>query len=251
MDEFLQATVTSKEIRKIELVDSILRGFIVAERKSRSRQKMNYILAGASSSRFEESIQTLVESDELDDELLLYIDSLIKKETMRALGPMGVSLSISSMEASSNGEEDDREQLKLIQGIGKQTLDVLKMIQRRLKAQIAMKEREEVQLLAALLQENDSNVRQSLLRSRLNKVESLQKFASFVEAGIAHINNNSNINNNSSNEKIELSAGSSERMKDILYDVNGMIQGLDTGLLDLTYSTQADDYLQNIPPPSS
>jgi len=66
-----------------------------------------------------------------------------------------------------------------------------------------------------------------------------------VEAGIAHISSN---NSNNRNGKVELSAGSAERMKDILFDVQGMIQGLDTGLLDLTYSTQADDYLQNMPP---
>lgn len=87
----------------------------------------------------------------------MYLESLIKQETLRALGPVGRSKTISSSETS-DSQEVDVEQQKLLQGIGKQTVEVLKMILRRLKAQRATTGREDIQLLAALLRENDPNV---------------------------------------------------------------------------------------------
>ena len=50
-----------REIAKIEAVDAFMKGFIVSERKQRSRLKMNYIMSGASSSRLEEAISLLSE----------------------------------------------------------------------------------------------------------------------------------------------------------------------------------------------
>ena len=61
MEDIIRACVTSKEVAKIEAIDSFLRGFIVSERKQRSRLKLNYIIAGASSNRLDESIQMLAD----------------------------------------------------------------------------------------------------------------------------------------------------------------------------------------------
>ena len=61
MDDLLQSSVSMDETKRIEQVDVILRGFVLSERKVRSRQKMNYILAGASSNRLDSAIRTLAE----------------------------------------------------------------------------------------------------------------------------------------------------------------------------------------------
>ena len=88
MEDYLRSCVTSNEISKLEAIDAFIGGFVQAERKQRSRLKLNYIIAGATSNRLEESIQLLAESDEIDECLLSFIDSLIKKEILRSAGPI-------------------------------------------------------------------------------------------------------------------------------------------------------------------
>ncbi len=61
MDEKLNMCDSIEEVTQIEKVDNFLRKFITTERKSRSRLKLNYLMAGATSSRFEQAIQTLSE----------------------------------------------------------------------------------------------------------------------------------------------------------------------------------------------
>ena len=55
----LTHAVNSSQIRDLESVDAFLKGFITSERKARARLKLNYVLAGASSQRLDESIQLL------------------------------------------------------------------------------------------------------------------------------------------------------------------------------------------------
>jgi hypothetical protein len=87
MEKTIEECDNKKDISKIEAVDSFMKGFIVSERKQRSRLKMNYMMAGASSNRLDDAIALLSESDEIDDSLVNYVDSLIKKEMLRAAGP--------------------------------------------------------------------------------------------------------------------------------------------------------------------
>ena len=86
--------------------------FISAERKKRSRLKLNYILAGAAESRLDDTIKLLRQSEELDNELLIYIDSLIKKELLKVVGPN------SYLDDSVNIEDDAVEQ-RLVNSKGK------------------------------------------------------------------------------------------------------------------------------------
>lgn len=61
MDEKLNSAVSQEEIVRIEKTDKFLRRFINSERKSRSRLKLNYLICGATTGRFEEAIQNLSE----------------------------------------------------------------------------------------------------------------------------------------------------------------------------------------------
>jgi hypothetical protein len=61
IEDIVRECVTAGQVAKVEAVDAFLRGFIVSERKQRSRLKLNYILAGAASNRLEESITMLAD----------------------------------------------------------------------------------------------------------------------------------------------------------------------------------------------
>lgn len=71
MEEYLNACTSLEEVVQLEKVDGYLRKFISSERKSRSRLKINYLMAGAVSNRFEEAVQTL------SDWLVIYIHIFI------------------------------------------------------------------------------------------------------------------------------------------------------------------------------
>jgi len=66
----LTHAVNSSQIKDLETVDAFLKGFITSERKARARLKLNYVLAGASSQRLDESIELL--SDRY--QLIVYYD---------------------------------------------------------------------------------------------------------------------------------------------------------------------------------
>ena len=87
MSDLLNSCEDLKSVKVLEYLDSVIRSFIVSEKKSRSRLKLNYLVSGASSNRLEEAIELLSSTDEIDDELLVYIDSCIdrKKKTVKAL----------------------------------------------------------------------------------------------------------------------------------------------------------------------
>ena len=61
IDKTIQECDNNRDIAKIEQVDAFMRGFIVSERKQRSRLKINYVMSGASSNRLDEAISLLSE----------------------------------------------------------------------------------------------------------------------------------------------------------------------------------------------
>jgi hypothetical protein len=61
MEKTIEECDNKKDISKIEAVDAFMKGFIVSERKQRSRLKMNYMMAGASSNRLDDAIALLSE----------------------------------------------------------------------------------------------------------------------------------------------------------------------------------------------
>jgi len=239
MSSRVEAAADRQEVQELERADAFLKGFITSERKSRARMKVNYILAGAGSQRLEESILMLSESDEIDEELLFYLDSLVKKEVLRAAGPS----SLLEEEGQSLAESfTDVE--RSFMAANKDTLNILRMIQRRLKAELRMKGRAEVQLLARLMAEADPKERYSVMKNALDRVEALEDFASFLQNGIDHLNQAGFVAKPSQNEgSVELPVSTVERMRDILYDVQQLSKMLDTGLRDAAYSTQPEDYL--------
>ena len=63
--------------QQVEAIDAFLGGFVASERKQRARLKLNYVIAGASTNRLDQSIRLLADSDEIDDSLLAFIDRCV------------------------------------------------------------------------------------------------------------------------------------------------------------------------------
>ena len=183
------------------------------------------MIPGASSNRLEEAVELLHDSDEIDDHLLLYIDNLIKKELIKTAGPVAT-------------REDDEDN---ISGVGKTTIDILRMVEKRLLAQVKMNSQFEVKLLAKVLSRNDECEQQAILKASLNTVASIEAFASFVTDGIEHLKEKSMTSYNINDEviakpqdkkSVELSVGTVEKMKNIMVLIDQMKVTLRTGLKD-------------------
>ena len=209
MEELLQADGDGRaDTAIIERVDAFLTGFIHSERKSRSKLKLNYIIAGASSNRLESAIGMLSETDQIDDDLLMFIDALIRKKKMlttgKALGSMsgydalddeGLPNPGGGERPSMTGEEkdedsrvhgdDDDDVVGL--GEGNDAVAVLQMVRRRLVAEVRTGDKPELRLLAALLAEPDISQHEKMIKAQLVKVEQMERFETFLENGINHL----------------------------------------------------------------
>lgn len=93
-------------------------------------------------------------SGEIDDDLMKYLDRIIKKEFLKAMGP-GATLNEDGDSIDPNRAETEEESLDA--GV-KATLSVLRMVQKLLQAELKTEKRAEVRLLSALLEEKDPEV---------------------------------------------------------------------------------------------
>jgi len=221
----INSYITPKDIEIAEKADDMIRAFINAERKLRARLKLNYILAGATSSRLDEAINTLAESDEIDIPLIVYTEALIDKELIRCGGPTSLS-------------EADRTSVPKTNQI---TLDILRMIRKRLQAELRLQaeDKNHLRLLAQLTAENNIQIRELLLKQNLIKVEDLDEFNNLLDTAIIHI---------SENDNVEGQAGMLEKLRDIRVSVQRQQTWLRTGLQDEEdqFSTSPEDYLDSI-----
>lgn len=61
MKQLMLSTTNKDELAAMEELDRFLRGYISGERKARARMKIDYLIAGATSNRFEEAVGMLSE----------------------------------------------------------------------------------------------------------------------------------------------------------------------------------------------
>ena len=140
MEELLDECDSKEAVSMLERLDGVVRSFIQSERKSRCRLKVNYLINGAASNRLEEAIFMLSNANEIDDNLLRFIDSLIQKRITFVGGPTA-----------------DKEDKKLLSASGKDAVSALKMVYKRLKAEMQFKKDFNLKLLAELIDEKDSD----------------------------------------------------------------------------------------------
>lgn len=212
---------SNESLRILRKIDSFLSGFISSERKGRSRLKLNYMLAGASSNRLESAIDLLYESDEIDDALINFIDSLMNKQLVLTGGPAA------SQDDDSDGNEEDSSSSKA-------TMDVLRMLKRRLLAQLKpLDTKVEIKLLSLLLDEKDRDKQERIVRGSLNKIELLEQFNFFLDNGIDHlIKRESSDEGFKSKNRVELKADTIARMKNLKVMIDDIIAILKTGFKD-------------------
>ena len=228
IDEKLNNARDIKESTDIRNLDLIVRGFITAERKSRSRLKVNYLLEGACTHRLEEAISLLSETDEIDEDLFRYIDSLIDKKVLSIGGPSATS-----------------EDVQNIEGSGKVAIGVLQMIQKRLLFEIKMQDRLDIKVLAYLLQSDDNDKRESFIRQQLDTVEKLEQFSLFLSAAEGHMTESFGNTDNASSKAVDDNLDKLLKIREISITVQKIISTLKTGLLDdnSIYSTSSADYV--------
>ena len=232
MDTRANDCASAAENTRLTHVDSFLRGIIQSEKRARARLKVNYILAGAASNRIDEAVAMLQSTDEIDDDLFFCIDGLIQKELVACLGPT----------ASLEGDVPD------LRGAGKETIEVLRMVQRRLKAEVQTAKRPHVRLLALMVHETDAATRDGMLRKHLSRIEDIEDFHTFVEGAVNFLlsDRRGSGESDSGREIIDVFPENVnvEIMKDIAVSTKGYLAKLQTGLKDGdVFSTQDEDYL--------
>lgn len=96
-------------------------------------------------------------SEEIDDDLMACLDVLIRKKLLRAAGAQSI--------VSLQEEADSWELEQTLSGSGKDAVNVLRMLQRRLLAEKEMGDRLEIRLLARLIRETDAEVSGGLIQA--------------------------------------------------------------------------------------
>jgi hypothetical protein len=230
---------TKTETDLLTKVDGVIRGYVQSERRSRARLKVNYILAGATSGRLDEAIEMLADAEEIDDDLFMYLDTLIQRELVSKRGP-----------TATKSDED----IKALTVAGKSAVEILQLVRKRLEAEVTTKANPEIRLLGKLINEPDVNEREHLLRTSFKKVEEIENFMMFLDSALLHMTsrlvdveeNQSKQNKLSgSNFKSENMVGSTvEIVKDIQVSLRDMARMLQTGLKEQdVFSTSAMNYL--------
>ena len=181
MSDLLQNS-NPTELCVLERIDEFLSGFIQAERKSRSRLKLNYIISGASSGRLEDAIKLLSESEEIDSDLLSYIDGLIRRKMNDSNNIHETKYNDDGTIVDNSYDHGDDDTI----ANGDDALSVLKMVRKRLDAEIKMPGQTNLRLLAMLLAEKDTEKHKVLLKENLHKVQEIERFEVFVRKGIDH-----------------------------------------------------------------
>ena len=235
MEELLDGCDSKEAVSVLERLDGVVRSFIQSERKSRCRLKVNYLINGAASNRLEEAILMLSNANEIDDNLLRFIDSLIQKRITFVGGPTA-----------------DKEDEKLLSASGKDAVKALKMVYKRLKAEMQFKKDFNLKLLAELIDEKDSDKHETMLRKALPTVEKFEIFSGYVEEGIDNLSHMIQLQSTSPDDDGNTESTNSivktlQRMRDIKWCISDLSKNLKTGLLDENdlFSTDTDDYVES------
>lgn len=104
-------------------------------------------------------------------------------------------------------------------------LQILQMVLRRVKAEQMLKGRDELKLLAKVINIADYKERITFIKQKITKIEDMHGFAKFLRNGIQHINRNGPYGKitDTSDEFLELKPEYLEKMKDILLDVEDIL----------------------------
>lgn len=228
----IASSTSSLETIALEKVDNSIGSFVQTERKNRARMKLNYILAGVSTNRLDSALELLLESDEIDDALMSYLDSLIDKELLRGIGPTS---GLSS--ASGNTEESEKEEIKALSKLNQNALQVLQSVKKRLQAEIKLKDRQDLKIISKLLAVDSAETRETILRRSLQRIEDIEDLESMLSESIDYVSSQSAENNN----ETPLLA----RLRDLSWLVSQIRTSLVTGIKDEStlFSTSAEDYI--------
>lgn len=187
------------------------------------------------------AVNLLSETDEIDVDLLAYLDQLIEKERARtrvldrfvprngSLQGGGGDLQDAQLDLDLSPPDDERSHRRT-----HPALDALLKVRQRLLVEVQLTNQWPVKLLAKLLRLEDLAERQQALQSELTRIADIETFAEFLSEGIDYFNTEGMDAKRVSiagreAERIELPPHTVETMKDILRDVDELRLRLSTG----------------------
>ena len=144
-------------------------------------------------------------------------------------------------------KQDYPEESDLLEGSGKAAVDVLRLIQKRLKAEIQMKDNLHLRLLATLVREEiNEDDYGSIIRKALKTIEQFKSFSAYLDDGIDHLS--TVLRDQSTSSSLEKGRDQNlvtlQKMRDIKLSMSSVLGQFQTGLVDEcdTFSTSPEDY---------
>jgi hypothetical protein len=150
-------------------------------------------------------------SDEIDDDLQSFVRQLIKKEEERFSGiePIVNDRNELVFEPQTFSVSDRRQESP--------ALSVLKLIYKRVKAEMLTKSDTNIKLLHALLRCKPDD-RLPLLQQQLRRIELIMNFTEYVEDALAFVEAHDG-RGRQGGEQVQLAAGTVEVLRDVLRDI--------------------------------
>lgn len=175
--------------------------------------------------------------------MLICLDNSIEKELKRNPIPNGSS---EDMSDDTNSREEGAEEVEYqsmatntkVSSVNEQILSILRMIRKRITAEMKMKGRDDVKLLGQLLNILSYEERVFIMKKELARIEQVEEFKLFLDEGIDHL-----VQKGSHAGSVELPIATVEKMKDIRQDLVTLLNQLKTGYQenDTSYSSFKDD----------
>lgn len=181
MNGFLLECRNENQLSTLHTVEMFLSSFITTERRNRARMKFEYIIAGAVTKRLDEAISLLSNADEIDDDLIAYIDYLSTK-----------SSPIEDLKASvlENDQHHHQQQQRFVETDESHKAEVLSLIRKRLEVELKLENNlnggSYVRMLHELINEDNEEDQSQILKKYLKTLEDVEKFNQFLDEGIAY-----------------------------------------------------------------
>lgn len=174
-------------------------------------------------------------SDEIDDDLQSFVRQLIKKEEERfnGLEPIVNDRNELVFEPQKFSPSDRRQESP--------ALSVLKLIYKRVKAEMLTKSDTNIKLLHTLLRCKPDE-RLTLLQQQLRRIELIMNFAEYVEDALAFVEAHDG-RGMQGGEQVQLAAGTVEVLRDVLRDIRDFQRQLSPSRDEDTVYENGSDWL--------
>jgi hypothetical protein len=179
MNGYLLECINENQLSTLHEVEMFLSSFIATERRNRARMKFEYIIAGAVTKRLDDAISLLSSAEEIDDDLIAYIDYLSTKSSSIE------DLNTITLESVQQHLRDDVHTDK------SHKEEVLSLIRKRLEVELKLDYNSNkgsyVRMLHELVNVDNEEDQSQIIKKHLKTLEDIENFNQFLEEGIAYL----------------------------------------------------------------